>query len=1371
MSKRNLVAFVLALGVAPAVVAARPKPGAVKRDEGATANVREHLLALPLNFEPNRGQAASPVDFLSRGPGYTLMLAPGEVVLNLHRPQPPAAGASAPLSGDASVDSLHMRLLGASSEAHRLGLDPQPGVVSYFIGSDPKRWRAGIPTYGKIAYSQVYPGVDLVFYGNQRRLEYDFVVAPGADPGRIDMDFSGAQPKLDRTGNVLLSLAGQTVVLGKPALYQGEGANRKPVDGGYALEGARVRLRVGPYDRSQPLVIDPVISYLTYLGGKTGINGNVAITSISCRPNACPGGFSDQEAQGIAVDSSGNVYVTGQTWAVDFPTQNPFQPADKSASQWTAYVTKLNPTGTGLVYSTYLGGSGNDEADAIAIDASGSAYVIGNTYSGDFPTTPSAYISKCPYQGGGITYCQSNGGSFLTKLSPDGQSLVYSTYVTTLGNTGMLRTVAVDSQGRAYVVGDNTNYGNSSSPSNPPGLFFPTTPNALLPSSLVDQAVYPHTFNPGMADLAVFSADGSSIVYATLYGDANPSAHGGYGDQTANWTRATGVTVDPAGNFYLAGITADPNIPVTASAFQGKYIAFTTAYRSYVAKFSSVDSAKGPGLVYGTYLGAMNTNLNASDEIRGIVADASGSAYVTGLTGNPGFPTTSGAYDPGPCGALSGGNCGHGAFLTKLTPDGSALAWSTLVSYSYPVAGTGYNGVQQILPPRLDAWGNIYVEVQSSLGYPTVNPVQTFTDWNGKLGITEFDPTGSKILFSTLLGGATGQDQYGASNQYPGGLDVDPLGNIYVAGMTTGGDLPATVGAFEPNFPLTSDNWTGFIAKIGTGVVPVAALSAGAASVAAAAGSGAITVTAAAGAAWTAVSDASWITITSGASGTGNGAVTFSIAANTGAARSGIIIIGGTEFTVYQEGASSVGLSFAGSMAQVASGGGWDTTLTLVNLGSTQAEARLNFSGDDGSAPWLPFTFPQQSATATTLGATFDQTLAGNASLIFDTTGPQANAEGSAQLLTSGDMNGFAIFTYTPNGQAAVAPLETRNAGSYLLPFDDTGSLSTGLAVANLASSAANVNVVIRNDSGAQIGAGTISLPAAGHTSFMLNSPPAGVPAISAGRGTVEFDTPASGRISVLGLRANPIPNTSGFAVTSLPVLAGVAPSGGVMSQIVSGGGWQTTLTLVNTGVAAATANVNFFGDSGVALSLPLNFPQTGASTTAGSVSQSIPAGGSLIIAVEDTGSATSTEGSAVLSTTGNIGGFAIFRFNPTGQEAAVPAQAVNASAYVLAFDNTGSLSTGLAIANVASQAASVNVVLRNDAGAQIGTGLINLPAHGHTSFMLTDTSNGGWAFTAGVRGTVEFVTPAGGQIAPLGLRVATIPGGFTITTIPVMTP
>jgi hypothetical protein len=452
---------------------------------------------------------------------------------------------------------------------------------------------------------------------------------------------------------------------------------------------------------------------------------------------------------------------------------------------------------------------------------------------------------------------------------------------------------------------------------------------------------------------------------------------------------------------------------------------------------------------------------------------------------------------------------------------------------------------------------------------------------------------------------------------------------------------------------------------------------------------------------------------------------------------------------------TSAGLSFAGSMAQLASGGGWDTTITLVNIGLTDGEALLTFFGNDGGPLQLPFTFPQVPTPNPLVTSTLDRTLNGNSLMVMDSQQPSnPNAQvGSAQLLTNGNVSGFAIFKYTPTGQEAVVPLETHNAPSYVLAFDNTGVLGTGVAIANVAAQPANIPVVIRDDTGAQIGMDTISLAAQGHTSFMLTGNYA---ATAAKRGTIEFDAPLSDQITALGLRAN------GSALTTLPVLANVTGGGGSMAQVASGGGWQTTITLVNTGTTSAQAQLSFFDDSGNALSLPLTFVQSGATMTASTTSQTIAAGATLVVLTEGTNAGASVVGSAQLTSGGNVSGFAIFRYNPTGQEAVVPLETRNASGYVLAFDNTNGLATGVALANISNRAANVPVVLRDDAGASLGAATLNVAARGHTSFVLTER----YAFAAGKRGTVEFDTPAGVQISALGLRAT--PTG-TVTTIPVL--
>ena len=231
------------------------------RASAASSNRPEaKLMRVPLSFEPNQGQAASTVQFLARGSGYALFLAPGKAVLNLERQQP------------ASADTLRMSLIGANAKANAVGLAPQPGVVSYFIGNDPKNWRSGIPTYGKVNYPQIYPGVDLVFYGNQRQLEYDFVVAPGADPSRIAWRIDGARARVDAEGNLVLSAANGPASFKKPVLYQLDGDKKTSVEGSFAVAGNQVRFRLGSYDHSRALIIDPVLSYASYLGGSSTDN-------------------------------------------------------------------------------------------------------------------------------------------------------------------------------------------------------------------------------------------------------------------------------------------------------------------------------------------------------------------------------------------------------------------------------------------------------------------------------------------------------------------------------------------------------------------------------------------------------------------------------------------------------------------------------------------------------------------------------------------------------------------------------------------------------------------------------------------------------------------------------------------------------------------------------------------------------------------------------------------------------------------------------------------------------------------------------------------------------------------------------------------
>jgi hypothetical protein len=489
------------------------------------------------------------------------------------------------------------------------------------------------------------------------------------------------------------------------------------------------------------------------------------------------------------------------------------------------------------------------------------------------------------------------------------------------------------------------------------------------------------------------------------------------------------------------------------------------------------------------------------------------------------------------------------------------------------------------------------------------------------------------------------------------------------------------------------------------------------------------------------------------------------VVANAGGAQSGSLTIAGLPFTVEQASATVTGLVPAGSMAQLASGGPWNTTITLVNTGTAPAQVRLNFFDNNGNALLLPLIFPQTSSAAPLLAFTLDQTIGAGAELVIQTAGTasQTTVEGWAQLLANGNVGGSAVFAWTTaaGAQEAVVPVETRNPNAFVLPFDYTGGYATGVALANLSNQAVSVPVVLRGATGASLGTvAAISLPAYAHTSFMLA---ANYPAVAGQFGTMELDTPPSGQISALGIRAAP-----DGAITTVPVLASGALSDGSMAQLASGGLWNTTITLVNTSTTAAQVSLNFYDDNGKALQLPLIFPVT-TSTSAQATStlnQTIGPEAELVIETAGTASQATTEGWAQLAVTGgNVGGSAVFAWTAAAgtQEAVVPVETRNPSAFVLPFDYTGGYATGVALANLSSEAVNIPVVLRDDAGASLGAAAaISLPAYAHTSFMLATS----YPAVSGHLGTLELGTPAGGQISALGIRAT--PSG-AITTVPVL--
>jgi len=678
---------------------------------------------LPLRFEENRGQAADGVRFVSRGAGYTVSLTAVEAMLALRAP------------GTHAVASIvRLRLAGANAHPAIAGLDRLPGASNYLLGADAARWRTGVVSYARVAYRDVYRGVDLFYHGAGGRLEDDFVVAAGADPRAIQLDVSGAGgPRLDARGALVLHTAAGDVVQERPVVYQWIGARRRAVAGRYVLRGARVSFAVGRYDARWPLVIDPVFSYSTYLGGTGGANSG--------------GAGSGDNGLAIAVDGAGGAYVTGYTASNNFPlanAANAYQVRNRGGSgSDEVFVAKLNPAGTGLVYSTYVGGTGDDAGSGIAVDASGDAYVTGSTTSNDFPT-----VNAFQRRHGG------RGDAFVFKLNSSGGALLYSTYLggskNDFGNG-----IAVDSSGSAYVTGatesknfptrdalQSANGGGRDAfvvklaPSGGTAVFStylggngkdtgdgiavdPTHNVFICGASGSTDLPKAHVLNSTIggdsdAFVARIDASGSRLVYDDLIGGNDID-------------EAYAIAVDGARNAYIAGYTASPNYGTTRGAAQRRYGGGPRD--AFVAKVN----AAGTALIYNTLLGG-----NDDDSARAIATDGAGNAYVAGYTTGGSFPTTRDALRR----EYSGGN--HDAMVAEINRSGSRITYATLLG------GGDDEAANAVAADRL---GNIYVTGYTLSGnYPikagAIQPALRSGNNGGN-------------LFLTKLGGSAGMPTVG----------------------------------------------------------------------------------------------------------------------------------------------------------------------------------------------------------------------------------------------------------------------------------------------------------------------------------------------------------------------------------------------------------------------------------------------------------------------------------------------------------------------------------------------------------------------------------------------------------------------------------
>jgi hypothetical protein len=770
-----LLALLLATGaVLGPFHASSDTPAAVRAPD--THAIAVNQAGVPLHFEPNEGQADAAVQYLARGAGYTLFLTPGEAVLSLRppserpagRPGAPAPAVAQDAAGSASAARgqdmadggpdqsaalsprpavVRMQLVGADAGAAAEARDALPGKMHYYSGNDPARWRTNVPTYARVQYRDVYPGIDLVYYGNQGQVEYDFVVAPGADPSAIRLAFSGAASlEVDAAGDLLLETPAGAMRQRKPLVYQEGAAGRQEVPGDYHLaDDGQVRFALGPYDARRPLVIDPVLTYGTYLGG-TAYDVGAA----------------------IAVDSQGNAYVTGETSTTgsgpDFPTGGTscatppcFIGPATGAQRW-AFVTKLNAGGTGLVYSALIGGGQNQGLDSttigygIAVDAQGQAYLTGYTDSPTFPTTPGAYAPTYPGQT----------AAFLTKLNAVGNGLLYSTYLGGGGGFDVGYAIAIDASGNAYVTG------RADSP------FFPFTIGALTPPGGGGTGAFVSKVNTN-------GSGGASLVYSTRIG---PSG---------NLSIGYGITVDGQGRAYVTGWTQSAGFPTTPGALS---TTFGGVQDAFVLKLNPDVAVQPPSnqLLYSTYLGGTTSpSVGQGTDSAWAIAMEPGcpsncNVYVTGETLSSDFPTTAGAFRR----AFSG--CCV-AFVAKLTPNTAIQPPINQLLYSTFLGGSSPTFDESGQAIAVDAAGQAHV---TGYTYSTDFPLKDGMLSQGvparpDVFVTKLNAAGSALVYSTGLG-----TLHGTFIVSGNGIALDSAGNAYVAGQATC-CLLTSPGAFDPN--------------------------------------------------------------------------------------------------------------------------------------------------------------------------------------------------------------------------------------------------------------------------------------------------------------------------------------------------------------------------------------------------------------------------------------------------------------------------------------------------------------------------------------------------------------------------------------------
>jgi photosystem II stability/assembly factor-like uncharacterized protein len=793
---------------------------------GSAAPINRESIAsayakLPLHFEANAGQTDERVRFTANGNGYQLFLTGNEAVLALRQ------AVSKGNEQKAGYQVVRMSLLGANENAQTAGVDMQPGKMNYFLGNDRNQWRTDVPLYAKVRYQEIYKGIDLIYYGNQRELEYDFEVSPGSDPRAIKLKFEGAdEVKLNKeTGSLIIAVNGSEVQLKKPVIYQTtNNGSRKEIKSGYRVNGNSVQFIVGKFDEDKPLIIDPILSYSTFLNGATS-----------------------EIARGIAVDSSGNAYITGSAGSLLFPGGSQFIPPFTTGH---AFITKLNPTGSALVYSALIGGSQNDSGAAIALDSSGSAYITGRTDSLNFPTvnairsndtnllkstdsgsnwaasnsglgqSPVSKVFVDPTSAatayaiaGNALYKTNNGGTSWSQLNTGGNILAFainpqSPNILYAGTSGTpLPSVIKSTDGGSNWSPANTGLGSGFvsglgiDPQNPNTLYagtsftvFKTTDGGTSWTAANNGITFGnvHSFvfdgsNPG----TVYAVAGGSggIFKTTNGGTLWVRSNNGMTDTVVN-----GVVIDPSSTSTLYVVTDSAGVFKTTNG-----AANWTAVNNGVTRLTGRSIAIDPSSPNTLYVGTEGSRIFKTTDGGGLWT-----LLRAGLTGSsvravavaPSSPATLFAgYDLNATGSAQNGS---EAFVTKLNAAGNALVFSTYLGGSTNDEGAGI---------AIDGSGNILVTgITTSTDFQLQNPKQATLQGSQDGFVTRFASSGTSLVYSTYLGGN--------STEIARAIATDSTGNAYVTGETNSTNFPTTPGSFQANGAASQFSPDAFVTKI-----------------------------------------------------------------------------------------------------------------------------------------------------------------------------------------------------------------------------------------------------------------------------------------------------------------------------------------------------------------------------------------------------------------------------------------------------------------------------------------------------------------------------------------------------------------------------